>query len=74
MPPLEQSPSFDILRERTDEEEAYAYKELARLKQSYSLSERQRILQLANHAGENAAQMTIQQGLHLHFINLFIPC
>ena len=74
MPPLEQSPSFDILRERTDEEEAYANKELARLKQSYSLSERQRILQLANHAGENAALMTIQQGLHLHFINLFIPC
>ena len=71
VPPLEQCPSYDIMRERLDEEQTYAIKELSRLKQSYAFSERQRILQLANHAGENAAQMTLQQGMH--FIDSLVP-
>ena len=59
--PLDECPSFDILRERTDEEDIFANQELSRLKQSYSMSERQRILQLAHHAGESAAQVTFQK-------------
>ena len=61
VPPLDECPSFDILRERTDEEDIFANRELSRLKHSYSMSERQRILQLAHHAGESAAQVTLQQ-------------
>ena len=61
VPPLDECPSFDILRERTDEEDIFANRELSRLKHSYSMSERQRILQLAHHAGESAAQVSLQQ-------------
>jgi hypothetical protein len=56
-------PSLDLLRERTDQEQAESVSELSRLQKSYAFCEQQWLLKVAQHEGAKASHLAVVQAV-----------